>query len=200
MKQLWGHPNTLVRFLTLYGLGLALFSLSWILGYGVLPRGVLRGLGVLGLLAGDSAAPSFVLEFARIAGLNLIGFGFIVGGNLLLRVRGFSFGYLVPLAWMILYGLTLGTNSFGIAMEQTPAPGLWVLGRSGLYEMMAACLLAVGTDKLSRNQSPTMRTPSVPVPADRRPALNSGDRIAIGLSLILLAGAAAREAWMILQL
>lgn len=200
MGQFWGHPNPLARFLTLYGLGLILFMLSWFAGYGLLPQGLLRGLGVFGLLAGDSAAPSFALEFARILGLNLIGFGFIVAGNMLLRVRGFSFGYLVPLAWMILYGLTLGTNSFGVPMEQTPAPGLWVLGRSGLYELMAACLLAVGTDKLARNHSPTIRTPSVPIPADERPALTGGDLTAIGLSLLLLAGAAAREAWMILNL
>jgi hypothetical protein len=72
-----------------------------------------------------------MIEFFKIFSLNLLAFSFIVLGNYILKVKNFAFGYLVPLAWIILYGVTLGTNSFAISMTARIFPTLKVFWRSG---------------------------------------------------------------------
>lgn len=109
MKHFLGNERVLIRFISLYVLGLVLFFISWTIAYYSLSESFLREFGILGKLAGDKAADSIGREFTKIIGLNLIGASFIIMGNYILRVKYFSFGYLVPLAWMIMYGATLGT-------------------------------------------------------------------------------------------
>ena len=104
MKYL-GHEKVIVRFISLYLLGLTLFFATWTFSYFLLPEGMLGGIGILGRLAGDTAADTVIKEFVLIFSLNLIGFGAVIVGNLILRVQFFSFGYLIPLAWMMLYGV-----------------------------------------------------------------------------------------------
>ena len=60
MKQLWGNEEVIIRFVTLYGLGLMLFFINWITAYYLLPEGFLRGVGFFGKLAGDKAANFFL--------------------------------------------------------------------------------------------------------------------------------------------
>lgn len=135
------HKKVAVRFLSLYLLGLALFFASWNLSYLFLPEGILRGTLPFTKLAGAEAAGSLLKEFFTIFGVNLLGFLAIIIGNYILRVRSIAFGYLIPLAWMAMYGLILGTNSFSIQLAEPLAPTLAVFGRSGLYEMAAAIIL-----------------------------------------------------------
>ncbi|MFW6361788.1 MAG: hypothetical protein ACOC2R_08565 [Spirochaetota bacterium] len=158
------HEKVIVRFVSLYLLGLVLFFAGWTLSYLVLPEGLIRGLSPLTQLAGDEAAASFLDEFLTIFGVNLIGFLAIILGNLILRVRTIAFGYLIPLAWMLMYGVILGTNSFSVPLAEPMAPTLAVFSRSGLYEMAAAVLLAVATNSISLNRSATFRSSSKPVP------------------------------------
>ena len=200
MKHLLGNDRVIIRFISLYILGLILFFISWTIAYYLLPEGILRGLGVLGKLAGDKAADTMGRELIQILGLNLIGLSFIVIGNYILRVKYFSFGYLVPLAWMILYGAILGTNSFSISLEEAMAPTLAVFSRSGLYEMMAGVLLAVATNSISVNYSESISSKSKPIPKDKRVSLKKEQWIAIGIAILILAGAALREAYMIVNL
>ena len=200
MKSLLGNDKVIIRFLTLYGLGLLLFFISWMIAYYFLPEGLLRGVGVLGVLAGDKAANNMGIEFLKIFGLNLLGWSFIISGNYILRVNYFSFGYLIPLVWMIMYGATLGSNSFSIPLEESLAPSLSVFTRSGLYEMMAGTLFAVATYSISVNQSASFFSRSTPVPKEKRASLKKEDWIAIGMAVFILAGAALREAYMITNL
>lgn len=181
-------------------MGLVLLFLSWTAAYYLLPEGMLREVGLPGALAGESAAGSLGEEFSRILLLNLFAFTVIVAGNYILRVKYFSFGYLVPLAWMIMYAITLGTNSFTISLGEPLAPSLAVFMRSGPYEMMAATLLAVATDNISANYSDNFFSSSNPVPADRRAPMTRERWIAVATSLAILALAVFREAYLIMGL
>jgi len=200
LKLLLGNDKVIIRFLTLYGIGLVLFLISWVTAYYLLPEGFLRTIGIFGALAGDKAANNMAIEFLKIFGLNLLGWSFIILGNYILRVNNFSFGYLIPLVWMIMYGATLGSNSFSIPLEVSLVPSLSVFTRSGLYEMMAGTLFAVATYSISVNQSASFFSRSKPVPKDKRASLKKEDWIAIGIAVLILAGAALREAYMITNL
>ncbi|MFW5890897.1 MAG: hypothetical protein ACOCUI_01605 [bacterium] len=200
MEKFLGNKKIIIRFISLYSLGLLLFFISWITSYLLLPDGMLNGFGALAKLAGDSAAETLGLEFIKIFGLNIIGLLFIIIGNYILRVNSFSFGYLIPLTWMILYGITLGTNSFSIPLEEPMAPTLAILGRSGLYEMMAATLLAVSTNSISVNKSESFSSKSKPIPKNERNSLKKEQWTAIGIAVLILAVAALREAYMIVKL
>ncbi|MFW5879726.1 MAG: hypothetical protein ACOCUV_02770 [bacterium] len=198
--KLLGHDKVVIRFISLYILGLVLFFISWTLTYFLVPEGVLREFGFFTELAGDTAADTLGLETMKIFGINFIGMLLIVGGNYILRVKSFSYGYLVALAWMIMYGAILGTNSFAIPLKETMAPTIAVFSRSGLYEMMAGVLLAVATDSISINKSESFFSNSKPVPKNKRTPIKKDQWIAIGISILLLFGSALREAYMIVNL
>lgn len=197
MKKFLGNEKIIIRFISLYVLGLILFFISWTIAYLILPEGFLRGIGILGALTGDSAADSVLKEFMIIFSLNLIGFLFIILGNYILRVRYFSFGYLIPLAWMIMYAFILGTNSFTIPMETSMVPSLQVFYRSGLYEMMAGTLLAVATDTISINKSESFFTSSKPILKNERVPMKKDQWLAVIIAIFILAISAFREAYMI---
>ncbi|MDD4363971.1 MAG: hypothetical protein PHD33_07195, partial [Atribacterota bacterium] len=129
--------------------------------------------------------------------LNLLGWSFIILGNYILRVKYISFGYLIPLVWMIMYGSILGSNSFSIPLEESMTPTLSVFTRSGLYEMMAGTLFAVATYSISVNQSDSFFSRSKPIPKDKKTSLKKENWISIGIAVFILAGAALREAYMI---
>ena len=101
MNDLFGNDKVIIRFIRLYTLGLILFFISWTIAYYFLPEGLFRGSGMLPRLAGDTSADTLFREFIKIFLINTLGFTLILGGNYILRVKNFSFGYLVPLAWMI---------------------------------------------------------------------------------------------------
>ncbi|RCW54620.1 MULTISPECIES: hypothetical protein [Halanaerobium] len=199
MKNLLKSDRIIVRFFGLYLLSLFLLFSSWFISYHFLPDGLLRGRMALSNLAGDSAAFSLVLEFFKIFIINTLGFFVIIAGNYILRVKYFAFGYLVPLAWTTLYGLILGTNSFAIQMTEKLAPSWKVFMRSGPYEMMAAVLLAVATDKIAINKSESFLKKSEAVPKSERDKLKKKNYFAIIISFLILAAAAWREAYMIFQ-
>ncbi len=195
-----GDENIIVRFLTLYLLSLILFIISWILAYLILPEGAIRGLGILPGMAGEEASDTLFNEFITIFGLNTAGWIIIIVGNYILKVKKFSFGYLIPIAWMIMYGIVLGTNSFSISIGEKMAPSLNVFGRSGIYEMMAGCLFAVSTDFITANYSADLKTKSMPIPKNKRLKFKKQHLVGIIISFIILSTAALREAYMILKL
>lgn len=189
----------IVRFISLYIIGLVLFFLSWTVTYFLVPEGILSG-GLLSKLAGDTAADTLGLETMKIFIINLVGMLLIVGGNYLLRVKYFSYGYLVVLAWMVMYGAILGTNSFSIPLKETLAPTIAVFKRSGLYEMMAGVLIAVATDTISINKSESFFSTSQKVPKSKRQSIKKDGWLAIGAAVLILFGSALREAYMIINL
>jgi len=194
-----GDDNILIRFIALYVLSLILFFVSWTLSYLILPEGIIRGIGILPNLAGEEASESLFKEFITIIGLNAVGWTIILIGNYILKVKNFSFGYLIPLAWMIMYGIVLGTNSFSISIGGKTAPSLSVFGRSGIYEMMAGSLFAVSTDFISSNYSKDLKTKSVPIPKNKRPKLRKKHIVGILVSFMILIMSALREAYMIMN-
>jgi hypothetical protein len=200
VKKLLKSDKIKIRFFGLYLLSLFLLFLSWFIGYYFLPEGLLSGRTALSSLAGDSAASSMILEFFKIFILNILAFSVIIAGNYILRVKYFAFGYLVPLAWTILYGLTLGTNSFAIPVVEKLAPSWRVFLRSGPYEMMAAVLLAVATDQIAINKSESFFQKSETVAKSERRKMKPKNWLAVIISILILAAAALREAYMIFEL
>ncbi len=78
------------------------------------------------------------------------------------------------------------------------APSLHVFGRAGLYEMMAAVLFAVATNTISINKSETFFSSSKKVPRAER-GMKKDQWIAVGVAFLILAAAAFREAFMIME-
>jgi len=195
-----GNQKIIIRFATLYIISLILFVLSWTFSYLILPEGIIRGIGILPGMAGEGAAETLIKEFLTIFGLNSVGWVIILIGNYILKVKNFSFGYLIPIAWMVMYGIVLGTNSFSISIGAKMAPNLSVLGRSGIYEMMAGCLFAVSTDFITANYSKDFKTSSIPIPKNEREKIKKENVISIIISFIILSTAALREAYMIVNL
>jgi hypothetical protein len=200
LNERLGSESIIVRFAALYLISLILFFVTWTFSYICLPEGVIRGIGILPSLAGDYASETLIKEFTTIVGLNSIGWIIILVGNFILKVKNFNFGYLIPIAWMIMYGVVLGTNSFSISVGEKMAPSLSVFGRSGVYEMMAGCLFAVSTDFISSNYSKNFRTKSTPIPKNKREKIKKQHVIGVIVSFIILAMAALREAYMIMNI
>lgn len=201
MKGLLIHEKLFVRFLALFGIGAVLFTLMWTLSYFFLPEGILRGRTGSAILAGDEAAGSFIAEWLRIAAMNLMAGSLVVLANRIYRYKGFPLGYIVPLAWLSMYAICLGTNSFSIPLPERMAPSLDVFGRSGLYEMAAFTLLAVATYSINLYEvtqfiPPTYET-VIPKP---KFSLTLEGWIGFGLAIAVLLAANAREAYMIMTL
>ena len=199
MRKLLCHKVWHIRFLSLLGLGAALFALAWTLGYYLLPEGFLRGRSGAAVLAGEEAAPSFTLEFLRIAAINLM-MVMVVYANRILMIRGYPLGYLLPLIWSVNYALTLGTNSFTIPLPEPMAPSFAVLGRSGPYEIAAYILAATATYGISANRFKRLIPPDSE-PIEPKPAFAENvSWVGLALAITLLIAANAYEAHMIVSL
>jgi len=201
MKGLLIHEKLYVRFLALFGIGAVLFMLMWTLSYFFLPEGVMRGRTGSAILAGDEAAGSFIAEWLRILALNLMAGSLIVLANRIYRYKGFPLGYIVPLVWLTMYAICLGTNSFSIPLAERMAPSLAVFGRSGLYEMAAFTLVAVATYSINLNEV-TRFIPPTYEPVNPKPkfSLTVEQWIGFGLAIAVLLAANAKEAYMIMTL
>jgi hypothetical protein len=200
MRKLLCHKVWHIRFLSLLGLGAALFALAWTLGYYLLPEGFLRGRSGAAVLAGEEAAPSFTLEFLRIAAINLMMMVMVVYANRILMIRGYPLGYLLPLIWSVNYALTLGTNSFTIPLPEPMAPSFAVLGRSGPYEIAAYILAATATYGISANRFKRLIPPDSE-PIEPKPAFAENvSWVGLALAITLLIAANAYEAHMIVSL
>lgn len=200
VKRLLCHERWYVRSLSLVGLSIALFVLTWTLSYYLLPEGILRGRSGAAMLAGEEAAASFALEFLRIVAINLAMMGMVIFANRLLRVYGYPLGYLLPLIWSMSYAVTLGTNSFSIPLPEPMAPSFQVLGRSGLYEIAAYGLAATATYGISANRFRRLIPPDSE-PIEPMPELAKNvDWLGLGLGVALLIGSNAYEATMIVSL
>ena len=193
-----GHPNVLVRFLSLMAFGTVLFLLAWTAGYYLLPAGVFhtgaeaqlesRGLGGIAGSVFDESLGIFLN--------NLLPVVLIALSNLVLRVNGIPLGYIVPLFNLVGYGLFIGTNSFLIPYPERLAPTFAILERSGPYEMTALVMIAVATAAWPRySVHRIFRTEPERLPG--APHVTWQQVLVLLLGIALLAGAAWREASMI---
>ena len=201
MKRLLCHERLYVRFLALFGLGAVLFTLAWTLSYFFLPEGVLRGRTGAAMLVGDEAADSFLAEWLRIMAVNLMAGSLIVLANRIYRYKGFPLGYIIPLVWLTIYAIFLGTNSFSIPLPERMAPSLAVFGRTGLYEIAAYTLVAVATYSINLYEVTRFIPPTYePVTPKPKFSLTLEQWVGFSLGIAILLTANAREAYMIMTL
>ncbi len=120
-----------------------LLILSYLLGYFLLPEGIMKKLPFPSIMAFEGTE-SFPVLIAKTLSFNLFFIAIIVGANLF-RVRSFTFGYLPLYANTILMGLFAGTNSFsGTVSTYTPEGWLLFL-KIGFLEFSAYILVCVST-------------------------------------------------------
>ncbi len=202
MRSLLLHSKLAVRFGTLIAVVLAVFLAIWTISYLWLPEGLLRGRSGAALLAGETAAPTFWLEWARLLAVNSALALICVVGASLVASNGIPLGYIVPVVWGAMYAVTLGTNSFSLALPGgRMAPSLTVLARSGLYEIIAYTLLAAAGHTLPRLnlQGRWPRQVAVPVERSQRRRFTREQWFGVVLAAVVLAAACAWEAYRIVN-
>ncbi len=137
------HPHPLVRFGAASAIGAFLFVVAWTLAYVALPyRATAWSLGLAPHL--DAGADAVGVT-ARIFGWNaLLGFGLITLASFY-AIGHLPLGYLAPWAWLVRFGLALGTNSFVLVVPGARVSPLQigdVIGHAGFGELAAYLLLA----------------------------------------------------------
>lgn len=144
------QDGVLKRTLWLYGLYALLSNASFLVGYHLLPDGFMRG-GHLGAISDFIAASeSFWPQFGRTLLMNIGIVTVLCIALNLMKVRGFSLGYVLPIFLGITSGLVLGTNSFALgdlsrySVREGMALGLSI----GEVEMLGYILVIAATIKL----------------------------------------------------
>jgi len=124
-----------------------------------------------------------------------------VVANRIYRFKGFPLGYLIPLVWLTLYAVCLGTNSFSIPLPERMAPSLAVFGRAGPYEMAAMTLVAAATYSINLYEVTRFIPPTYePITPTPKLALTIEQWVGLGLAIAVLLAANAWEAHMIMNL
>jgi len=200
MKKFLNSPGVWVRFLSLLMLMMLIFLICWVIGYYVLPEGILRGKFASAALVGDRAADTFLAEFTRIAVVNLVMLLPIVAGNWVFKHKEIPLGYVIPLAWGAIYALIIGTNSTSIAMPERLAPSLMILTRSGLFEISAFVLAAAATSGISAYRVIRFVPPESEKVTPAPMLLKAIHWPALIIAIMLLLAANAWEAYQIVQL
>ena len=192
--------KVLVRLAALWLICAVLFTIAWTTSYHLLPEGVLRG-RLLGARM-PIETPEVMTTFLRIFMVNLLaGCGIVTLGNLF-RVGDTPLGYSVPLVHSVVYGVLLGTNSFGMPAAGPLAPSLTtLLGRSGAFEITAYIAIAAATTGLAIwRQRSVLDRHSEQVGSWRRWRLSRLEMAVVIGAVVLLAAANYREASQIQQL
>ena len=192
--------KVLLRLVVLWVICALLFVAAWTASYYLLPEGVLRGR----LLANrwPVETPELTTTFLRIFGINLlVSCSLVVVANLF-GVGEIPLGYPVVMAWSAMYGVLLGTNSFGIPAAARFAPSLTtVLQRSGAFEITAYVAIAAATRGfVIWRQSSWRDWHSERVGSWRSWRLNWLETAVVIAAVLLLAAANYREAWQMHQL
>ena len=148
------HNKLPVRFGALLITTMLFLFGSWALSYLLLPEGILRGRTAAQMLAGDDLLGGSVwLEGLRIFGLNLLIMLIVmVAPNFIRNTNRYPIGYTTVIAIAMIYGVTLGTDSFTIPMGGKIAPTLALFGRSGWLEISAYVLAVASTYSIARWQ------------------------------------------------
>jgi len=139
--------NTMIRFGSMWIVGLAILLLAWTFSFKALPESIARGGS--GTFYVPAKAENEALTFARIFLWNLcIGCIPIAIGNLA-RLKGVPFGYILAFYHWGMYGILLGTNSFVIPGPGKFLPSLVTLFYgSGIYEISSYTLISSATFNL----------------------------------------------------
>jgi hypothetical protein len=201
LMEYLAHPNPIVRFGSLMGVGTLLFVFTWCIGYYLLPEGVFHGGAEAHMVRSQLTAHSTSMfeEWIKIFRANLLSALIILLGSLLIRVNGLSFGYFAVFFNVIGYGLFVGTNSFAIPYAARMAPSFEILSRSGPYEMAALAILAAATCFWPLFQIKRILITS-PERVDTPIGFSWKDAIGVALGLAILAAANWIEATMAMSI
>jgi hypothetical protein len=192
--------NVLARLAALWLICAPLFTVAWTTSYYLLPEGILRG-KLLGQYIPVETS-HVITTFLRIFGVNLLaGCGLVTLANLF-QVGDTSLGCLIVMFHAGLYGVLLGTNSFGIPAPARFAPSLnTVLNRSGAFEITAYIAIAAATRGLAIwRQRSRLDWHSEQAGSWREWWLNRSEIGVIVGAILLLAAANYREAVQMHQL
>ena len=131
---------------------MAAFLTAWVVSYLFLPEGLLRGRSAAQVLAGnDLAGGSVWLEWLRLFAINIgVVFLSIIGPNLFRTEKDYPLGYTSTILIAVVFGITLGTDSFAMSIGGKIPPTFAVFISSGLYEIIAYVLAAAATVSISR--------------------------------------------------
>jgi hypothetical protein len=146
------HEKLFVRFGALLGVVAAVVLSAWTLSYLFLPEGVLLGRNAAQVLAGnDLAGGSVWLEWLRILAINLgVVFLLVVAPNVLRTESDYPLGYSTVTLLALVFGVTLGTNSFTLSLGGKLPPTVAIFGSSGFYEISAYVLAVTATASIAR--------------------------------------------------
>ena len=146
------HDKLLIRFGALLGVVMVIFLSTWTLSYFFLPEGVLQERNAAQVLAGnDLAGNSIWLEWLRLLAINFgVMFLIIIAPNILRTPGNFPLGYITVAVQAVVFGITLGTNSFTLSLGSKLPPSIAIFGSSGLYEIAAYVLAATATASISK--------------------------------------------------
>jgi hypothetical protein len=155
LKNLLLNEHLVIRFLSLFTLGAAVFLTCQTIAYLWLPEGLLRGGSLSTVATGDEAASSLLAEWAGIIGWNLLMLLlFYVATNLIRLTNGVPLGYVIAIQMQGYFGVITGTNSFTMGFETDKiAPSVEWLAHPGFYEIIAYTLAAAATYEISRWQN-----------------------------------------------
>jgi hypothetical protein len=200
MTKLLCHEKFWVRFLSYLGVSALIFIIIWTVSYLFLPEGMIRG-KTGSAIVGDAAAGSFFMEFLKIAGYNLIiALGLIIAANWVFKVGCYPLGYLLPLYFVILYAVLLGTNSFAIPLSDRMPPTFAVFRRSGIYELIAYIMMATATYGISAYRVYSIIPPKSEEIKPKPKFSQDIDWVGFILAIIFLLGSNAWEAYQIVYL
>ena len=199
LKKYLMHPKLLVRFGALLGVVMAALLGAWILSYLLLPEGLLRGRTAAQALAGnDLAGGSVWLEWLRLLAINLGAlFISIIAPNLFRTEKDYPLGYTSTTLVAVVFGVTLGTDSFSLPMGGKMLPTLAIFGSSGLYEIIAYVLAAAATISISRYRllgSGFKQTVEAIIPPKTKPVIKQRF-IGVLLAITILVTACGWEAY-----
>jgi hypothetical protein len=192
--------KVLMRLAALWLICALLFTVAWTASYYLLPEEVLRG-KLLGQYIPIETS-HVITTFLRIFGVNLLaGCGLVALANLF-QVGDTSLGYQIVMFHAGLYGVLLGTNSFGIPAPARFAPSLeTILSRSGAFEITAYIAIAAATRGLAiQRQRSWLDWHSEQVGSWREWRLNYAEITVIVGAILLLTAACYREAVQIHQM
>jgi len=105
------RDNVFKRLLLLYGAYMLISDAMFLVGYYLLPEGILRGSPQV-QAAGAIVSGSFWQEFGMTLLINLVWIGGLATVLNFNQVRGFPMGYIMIVPLALFSGLVLGTNSF----------------------------------------------------------------------------------------
>lgn len=128
--------------------GVACMYLAWTLGFFLLPEGLLRGRTGAGIFSNllPAGASVFLLALTWNAAVAFV----VMPAVSLLAIGRLSLGYVLAAGHFALYGLFLGTNSFGNPRPDPLLPSLEVFTSTGPWEIGAYMLVAAALARRHR--------------------------------------------------